>query len=137
MILCLLISFLFIFRYAVPHEIKEMEKKLKPKSVDEEAAKFLEKYVNRNPIVTDLPEDSETREEGKKSVIDGEEDEYGNPKDPQKGVVLLEFKFPLEHDANIRKPNKRARWQSKLRSCRSHRASIQQAFLCGRLFSLE
>ena len=65
-----------------------MEKKPKPKSVDEEAAKFLEKYVNRNPVVTDLPEETEVGDESKKTEKDDEEDEYGNPKDPRKDVLL-------------------------------------------------
>ena len=79
---------LLYIRYAVPNEIKEMEKKPKPKSVDEEAAKFLEKYVNRNPVVTDLPEEAEVEDESKKTEKDDEEDEYGNPKDPRKDVLL-------------------------------------------------
>ena len=73
-------------RYAVPKEIKELEKKPKPKGVDEEAAKFLEKYVNRNPIVTEMPEEADAGDESKKDTKDDDVDEYGNPKDPQKGV---------------------------------------------------
>ena len=68
-----------------------MEKKSKPKSVDEEAAKFLEKYVHRNPVVTDLPEETEMGDETKKTERDDEEDEYGNPKDPRKDVYFLSF----------------------------------------------
>ena len=82
-----------------------MEKKSKPKSVDEEAAKFLEKYVHRNPVVTDLPEETETGDETKKTERDDEEDEYGNPKDPRKDVFFSSHRYILEYDANLWEPN--------------------------------
>ena len=52
-------------RYAVPSEVKELEKKERAKQEDEEAIRFKQKYMNR--VVTDVPtevqEDSSENEQ--------------------------------------------------------------------------
>ena len=54
-------------RYAVPSEVKELEKKERAKQEDEEAIRFKQKYMNPNRVVTDIPtevqEDSSENEQ--------------------------------------------------------------------------
>ena len=67
-------------RYAVPNEIKELDKQRRPQRFDEEATKFMAKYVNKKPIVTDIPEEPAKNESS--------EDEQGHAKDPRKDVGM-------------------------------------------------
>ena len=68
------------FMYAVPNEIKELDKQRRPQRFDEEATKFMAKYVNKKPVVTDIPEEPAKNESS--------EDEQGHAKDPRKDVSV-------------------------------------------------
>ena len=77
-ILCIFHDSSLSTRYAVPNEIKELDKQRRPQRFDEEATKFMAKYVNKKPVVTDIPEEPAKNESS--------EDEQGHAKDPRKDV---------------------------------------------------
>ena len=77
-ILCIFQDSTLSTRYAVPNEIKELDKQRRPQRFDEEATKFMAKYVNKKPVVTDIPEEPAKNESS--------EDEQGHAKDPRKDV---------------------------------------------------
>lgn len=64
-------------RYAVPSEVKELEKKERPHQEDEEAIRFKQKYMNPNRVVTDVP--IETQEDSSESEIPDQQKDVGSP----------------------------------------------------------
>ena len=78
-------------RYAVPTEVKEMERKRREQKEDEDVVKFKQKYMNPNHVVTEVPSEKEESSES--------EDETGQAKDPRKNVGLLFHSYaePLCH----------------------------------------
>ena len=72
-------------RYAVPTEIKEMERKQKEQQEDADVIKFKQKYMNPNNVVTEVPVEKEESSDS--------EDETGQAKDPRKNVGLSSFSY--------------------------------------------
>lgn len=69
-----------MYRYAVPSEIAELDKKQKRQNVDEEVIRFQKLYLNPQQVVSELPKEAlEDKEESS-------EDERGRPRDPRKNV---------------------------------------------------